>query len=496
MLESAYHGAGQASLSLADASTPATIPSPPRPLVGALNAASSMIGSSTVESGSPDEITAGLAAVSKLRSALDAVEARLIAEAERLDSHCINTEQILHRLGRSVPAAKRTMRRGRMLDKMPRIEAALAAGEITAEHADALITAAEMTDAASADSAEHLLTVASSSSPERTRRVVGEWVRERGEGLTPNERYERQRRLRTMSFGRTDEGLLRATLLLDDVGGAALRSVVDDAAQRFFEADRADRSPEAPEPRSFGQCRVDALEALLGIGSHRATQRWYDEDPHRLWDRIDVDWKGPRPLDLPALAPAHQCNLPSDAANGTLTLPEAHRLCASGHPGADQSVGPSLGNPSDGPRRRNQVVVVADLRAVMGDDNAAIEICDSGPLPQRVFERLACHADIYGIVFDGDGQPLWHGRRVRTVTDAQWRALVARDRRCVLCDAGPQWCEAHHVIPWQPPARGRTDIDNLVLLCGRCHHQVHDSPARLRRGSRNCWWLDFTCRQE
>ncbi len=465
-----------------------------------------MVGASPVEGASVDEITAGLAAVTKLRSAVDAVEAQLIHEADRLGSHCINAERLLHSLGRSVPVVKRTMRRGKMLGQMPRTSAALAAGEITAEHADALVTAAELADPASADCAERLLAVASSSSPERTRRVVGEWAREQGEGLTPNERYERQRRLRTMSFGRTDEGLLRATVLLDDVGGAALRSVVDDAAQRFFEADRADRRPDAPEPRSFGQCRVDALEALLSTDAHRAAQRWYDEDPHRLWDRLDADWKGPRPGDLPALAPDHQCNLPNGAANAALTLPEAYPLCPIDHsgadhpganfPGADQPAGQSPGVPREGLRRRNQVVVVADLRAAMGDDNAAIEICDSGPLPRRVFERLACHADIYGVVFDGPGQPLWHGRRVRTVTDAQWRALVARDRRCVLCDAGPQWCEAHHVIPWQPPARGRTDIDNLVLLCGRCHEQAHDSGAQLRRSPPNCWWLDYTRRLE
>ena len=379
------------------------MPAPSADLVSALSAASSIVGASPVEGASVDEITAGLAAVTKLRSAVDAVEAQLIHEADRLGSHCINAEHLLHSLGRSVPVVKRTMRRGRMLGQMPRTTAALAAGEITAEHADALVTAAELVDPASADCAERLLAVASSSSPERTRRVVGEWAREQGEGLTPDERYERQRRLRTMSFGRTDEGLLRATVLLDDVGGAALRSVIDDAAQRFFEADRADRRPEAPEPRSFGQCRVDALEALLGTDAHRAAQRWYDEDPHRLWDRLDADWKGPRPGDLPAQAPAHQCSLPNGAVPDAPTLPSAQVQYAPPHAVAGQPVDQSPGLLCEGLRRRNQVLVVADLRAAIGDDNAPIEISDSGPLPRRVFERLACHADIYGVVFDGPG---------------------------------------------------------------------------------------------
>ncbi len=85
---------------------------------------------------------------------------------------------------------------------------------------------------------------------------------------------------------------------------------------------------------------------------------------------------------------------------------------------------------------------------------------------------------------------------VRTVTDAQWRALVARDRRCVLCDLAPQWCEAHHVIPRKKPARGPIDIDSLALLCFRCHGELHDIKATLRRGPHNDWYRDFTPQRE
>jgi hypothetical protein len=40
----------------------------------------------------------------------------------------------------------------------------------------------------------------------------------------------------------------------------------------------------------------------------------------------------------------------------------------------------------------------------------------------------------------------------------------------------------HHLVPWE--SGGRTDIDNLVLVCGR-HHTAHHAgqyPIRMRNG--------------
>ena len=103
-----------------------------------------------------------------------------------------------------------------------------------------------------------------------------------------------------------------------------------------------------------------------------------------------------------------------------------------------------------------------------------------------VLEQLACDADIFGIIFDGDGLPLWQSRATRTVTTAQWRALVTRDRGCVICGTKPAWCEAHHIVPWA--LGGPTDIDNLALLCSKHHHELHDHNLQLIRDGPN-WTL-------
>lgn len=130
---------------------------------------------------------------------------------------------------------------------------------------------------------------------------------------------------------------------------------------------------------------------------------------------------------------------------------------------------------------RNQLIVVADT------DLTRAQIPGLGPIPRFELERLGCNASLFGILFDGEGQPLWHGREVRLATDIQWRALIARDGGCVLCGAEPRWCEAHHIVAWRPPARGPTDIDNLALVCGHDHHRLHSEGLILVRDRPGQW---------
>jgi hypothetical protein len=74
---------------------------------------------------------------------------------------------------------------------------------------------------------------------------------------------------------------------------------------------------------------------------------------------------------------------------------------------------------------------------------------------------------------DGNGVPLAVGRTRRTVTPAQWAALIIRDKGCNFpgCDRPAGWCQAHHVIWWED--WGLTDLDNMVLLCDHHHDSVH-----------------------
>jgi len=135
---------------------------------------------------------------------------------------------------------------------------------------------------------------------------------------------------------------------------------------------------------------------------------------------------------------------------------------------------------------KHHLGVVFDASRMRVDDPAGFaSIVDGQALPQSVLEYLACDAAISPMIFDGPGKPIWVGRDHRTATVEQWKALIARDRGCVGCGAEVARCEAHHVIAWRPG--GPTDIDNLVLLCTRCHHDIHDRQMTLARSDAGSW---------
>ncbi len=118
---------------------------------------------------------------------------------------------------------------------------------------------------------------------------------------------------------------------------------------------------------------------------------------------------------------------------------------------------------------------------------ADVRLPDGDPLPMGEALRLACNADILPCVFNAKNQELWMGRKHRLATEAQRAALIVRDKHCIGCGRSAVWCEAHHIIEWQKG--GRTDIDNLVLVCTSCHHNIHDDGWEVHRRSDGAYEL-------
>ncbi len=146
----------------------------------------------------------------------------------------------------------------------------------------------------------------------------------------------------------------------------------------------------------------------------------------------------------------------------------------------------ALGLARPRPPVRNQMLVL--IHATNGEITDG-HLVDGTPLPAHTIEHLACGSDLVALVLSSQGDPLWLGRRTRLATDGQWRALIARDSGCGICGAEPSMCEAHHIVAWQPPGRGPTDIDNLLLLCRHHHHLVHDDHWQLVRTADGTWTL-------
>ena len=72
---------------------------------------------------------------------------------------------------------------------------------------------------------------------------------------------------------------------------------------------------------------------------------------------------------------------------------------------------------------------------------------------------------------NGKSQVLDAGRECRLFSWIQRMALAERDGGCAMCHAPISHCITHHIRWWSDS--GLTDLRNGVLLCVRCHTQVH-----------------------
>ncbi|WP_235498178.1 HNH endonuclease signature motif containing protein [Frankia sp. R43] len=102
-------------------------------------------------------------------------------------------------------------------------------------------------------------------------------------------------------------------------------------------------------------------------------------------------------------------------------------------------------------------------------------------LPPAVLQRLGCDSLVQAMLVDPHGNPLRLGRRHRFPTSRLRTAVQARDRgTCQYpgCDH-TRWLNIHHLTGWADG--GRTDLDNLTLVCGTHHRHLHEEGVVLCR---------------
>ncbi|TCM45093.1 HNH endonuclease [Kribbella sp. VKM Ac-2568] len=127
---------------------------------------------------------------------------------------------------------------------------------------------------------------------------------------------------------------------------------------------------------------------------------------------------------------------------------------------------------SNGIPGRPRLVVTIDYADLCdATAGATSDVVFGDGLSAAAVRRLACDAGVIPIVLGSNSQPLDVGREERFVTSAIRTALIKRDGGCVICKAPPPNCHAHHLVPWYEG--GNTSLDNLVLLCGANHADVH-----------------------
>jgi hypothetical protein len=118
-------------------------------------------------------------------------------------------------------------------------------------------------------------------------------------------------------------------------------------------------------------------------------------------------------------------------------------------------------------------VPLKDLVDEAGDTSElAAELEHHGLIDVETVQRIACDATVVVAVDDKLGHTMYEGRARRFPSGAQRREVIRRDRQCRFpgC-ANATFAAVHHIKPWG--TGGRTDLENLCLLCEHHHGVVH-----------------------
>lgn len=128
---------------------------------------------------------------------------------------------------------------------------------------------------------------------------------------------------------------------------------------------------------------------------------------------------------------------------------------------------------------RATVVVHAQLQGLV-QGTGGCELEDGPVISPETARRLACNARVQTVVEDAAGEVVALGRLTREPPAWMVRQVRHRDRECRFPGCGTRaFTEAHHIVWWRDG--GRTDLDNLVLICSFHHRLVHEHGWSLRR---------------
>ncbi|MXZ53009.1 MAG: DUF222 domain-containing protein [Acidimicrobiaceae bacterium] len=316
--------------------------------------------------------------------------------------------------GLSRREAASQVKTAKQLEELPSVRDAVENGDISVANARVLATTSDKTSAELVEQDADLLAQAAVLSPEQFAREAGRWAAQR-QPDDAEERYRRQRARRRLGFWNGEDGMVHLRGELDPVTGAKVRKRFLLEAERLR---RLDLHSPGDGKRTLDQRMADALDTLTSYGS--------------IYSKM------------------------ATATNET------------GDETAKRSGGGS-GKCGCGSRPSADITIVQHLSA--DGTEAFAEVAGGEVIPQSVLEEHFCNARTRGVVFSSEGVPLWHGHAKRVATKAQMNALRARYGACGGCGADMWICDGHHV---EPVSRGgRTDIDNMMLLCWACHQKVH-----------------------
>jgi hypothetical protein len=224
----------------------------------------------------------------------------------------------------------------------------------------------------------------------------------------------------------------------------------------------------------------DGLAHHEGLRRQRCVRRWTDRETGMCHTKLSLDPLGDATV-WTAIDAAIAAARASAQSDDERTFDQLQ---------ADALVDLICGARGEG-RGVPEVSVLIDYATLVDGlhDASVCEASDGRPLPVAAVRRLCCDAEIIPIVLGGEGEVLDVGRQFRTATRVQRRALRAMYRTCAhpQCDVSFDHCRIHHVTFWFHG--GGTDLVNLVPICERHHHLVHEGgwSVQLHADRRTTW---------
>ena len=427
----------------------------------------------------------GLAAtLGRIKNKADSVLCEVAAAVTQSGAGAAAAEVLQDSVRMSGREARRVARVAEQLASMPNTAERLASGDITMDHATALANAAEQCGAGAVDGDESLLERAGVAGADafakEARGFAARKSPDRGEA-----RLERQRQARTASmFVDRDTGMGRVCADFDPISFNLVEQAIDNRTDTLWRADGG-RDGKPDQIRTSKQRRADAIFEL--ITGRNADTRQPAAGLLAGGHLADSGNRAGSSGRVKAPNRHHAGGGPASgqwAGSGGRVGSSGRVKVANGRAAGGQSAGGQSGDSGDRAglsgrvRVSNQLVVVADIGVIDGTDpGGRCEILGTGPVPSSVIGQLSPDTAMAGMIFGGDGRPLWLGRSRRLASVSQHLAVAVRDRGCVDCGAPMHRCEIHHVREWENG--GPTDIDNLAALCGphhRRHHRSRDGP--------------------
>ncbi|MCR6032089.1 DUF222 domain-containing protein [Nocardioides sp. zg-579] len=369
---------------------------------------------------SDEDVEATLVEVSRLRAQAEALELRLVAEADRRHAGeragaTDTASWWAHRTRQERRVAKGRARLAESLERHEPTSAALVEGAISVDHARVITTCVDRLPedledpTVPARAEQHLLSEAQHLDP-KTLAVLAKHVLtvvapEIGEARDARalEREEREARANAwLTMCPDGKGSVRGKFSIPELHGAMLHKMLlafaapkHQATTKDPDAEAAEQVERRPSPERMGDAFCELLERL-----------------------------------------------PTDQ------LPKLGGLNAT-------------------------VVVTIDVDSLM-DGLAPGVLDDGGVISAATARRLACEAGLIPAVLGSRSELLDLGRRTRLFSGAQRRGLNLTQPTCTAegCDWPAHLCHAHHDQPWS--SGGTTDLANARNLCPRHHTRIHD----------------------